>query len=69
MKLSEVAFDDIKIGMRVLSDNTGWEGKVVNKLTQAEADDREDDVIYIDWDNGNKSPHVWHFWCCKVTVL
>ena len=69
MKLSEVPFKDIKIGMRVLSDSSTCGGKVVDKRTQAEANDREGDLVYIDWDNGNRSYNTWHFWCDKVTVV
>jgi hypothetical protein len=59
MKLSEMKFEDIRIGQRVQSDNRGWLGTVSDKTT----------LINIDWDNGIKSHCVWHFWLDKVTII
>lgn len=67
MKLSEVPFKKIKDGMRVISDNTKVRGKVVFKISQADANDREGDLVRIRWDNGKES-YNWHFWMDKVTV-
>jgi hypothetical protein len=66
MKLSEVPFNKIKDGMRVISDNTKVRGKVV-KNSQADANDREGDFVRIRWDNGKES-YDSHFWMDKISV-
>jgi hypothetical protein len=58
MKLSEMKFEDIEIGQRVQSDNTGCLGSIIDKKTQEEANNREDNIISITWDNGKKSLYV-----------
>jgi len=67
MKLSEVAFSEIKIGQRVKSDKAGVEGTVFQKNDTPSGDWAA--FVGIDWDNGNRSSHVPHEWCDKVTVL
>lgn len=69
MKLSEVEFKDIVIGQRVQSNVSNVMGSVTGKMSKEEANDREGDVITIDWDNGKTSKDIWHFWCELITVI
>lgn len=72
MKLSEMPFDEIYIGLRVVSDNTGAEGEVVGKCKDFTFNGRRvlrDSEVDIKWDNGNESYGTWHFRCNKVTII
>jgi hypothetical protein len=66
-KLSEVPFDEIYIGMEVVS-AIGTKGYVYH-LRKLDAPRHEDNEIDIKWDNDNESIGVWHFWCDKISVL
>lgn len=68
MKLSEIPFDEIKIGQRVRSDNTGWHGAVHETYTRNDRSDCEDFFVVVHWDNANISNN-WHFWMDQITVV
>ena len=76
MKLSDIPFDEIFIGMRVVSDNLNT-GTVIDKrqsgteitLFPPTAICVREDEIDIKWDNGNESLRAWHFWLDKVSEL
>jgi len=71
-KLSEIPFDKIYIGLRVVSDNTGIEGEVVGKCKDFVSADGlliiRDPEVDIKWDNGNESYGAWHHQLDKVTI-
>lgn len=54
--LCQVPFAELPVGKRVHSLNTDWRGTIVEH-----GDHRGDATVSIDWDNGNKSPGVFHF--------
>lgn len=62
--LSEISFEEIKIGTKVVSKCTGCTGRVTGKLPIR----REDREIEIDWDHGGYSC-VWHFWCNNIIFI
>jgi len=61
-KVSEVPLTDLKVGDAVIAPN-GVRGRIAHI---SEKPDREDYTIDFEWDNGNKSMSVWHFWCDKI---
>ncbi len=65
--LSQVPFNTLKIGDRVIGAN-GVHGRISRLIPIVEARREEDNDIVIEWDNGNKSL-VWHFWTDKVQYL
>lgn len=65
MKLSDVPFDKLKVGDKLIS-AVGQPGKIT-KLTDKEfASQQEDNEIEVEWDSG-KTSKFWHFWGGKVT--
>jgi hypothetical protein len=68
MKISDIPFKDLKVGMKVKSLNNGVIGKIDQLLLKEDINDREDNIIVIKWRNKNTS-YVWHFWCDKVLKI
>jgi chaperonin GroES len=70
MKLSEIPFDDVKVGTRVRSDNTQNEGVVAVKYKQDGYKDFDQDgwIVIVDWDHGGSSFQRWYFYD-RVEVL
>jgi hypothetical protein len=57
-KLSEVPYDDIAVGMELISAIKN-PGRVREKIDKELAPHRENDNwIIVDWDNGNQSYHL-----------
>jgi len=68
MLLSELPFEEIKPGLKVISAlNTPGHVVSTHSKYQKEYID-EDNTINIVWDNGQESLDIWHFWCDKITV-
>jgi len=66
-KLSEVPYDEISLGMEVIS-AINTPGKVVEKLDVEKTIDPEiDNWIKVEWENG-KSSYDCHYNFSKVTV-
>jgi hypothetical protein len=66
MKLSDVKFEDLKIGDRVIS-NIGTSGEITQLVAKADTARQEDNEIGILWVNG-KTSVAWHHWMNFVTV-
>lgn len=58
--LSNVPFDEIRVGDRVKSIRTGTEGFIYSKTPIHLARRFEDNEVMIKWENGNIS-YIWHF--------
>lgn len=69
MKLSEVAFDDIKIGMRVISTRMSVLGTIKELYPASALKGNTQDTISIDWDNGIKSVKLHHLCCSMLQVV
>jgi len=74
-KVSEIAFNQLKVGDWVLSDTTLCYGEITQLSPQSEVTHKEDDEVVIRWNintkTGKRSPEsrVWHFWLNKVSYL
>lgn len=66
MKLSEVKFEDLKIGDRVIS-HQGHRGEINKLVHVGQTARKEDNEIGILWDTG-KTSMAWHFWMNFVTM-
>lgn len=74
MKLSEIPFNDIYIGMLVQSISTGTFGFIDYVVPYEQVSDdpdisilSKDNVVCVSWDNNNFS-ELWHFWCDKILI-
>lgn len=54
--LSQMPLEELPVGKRVHSLNTDNRGTI-----SLHGVHRGDDTLSIDWDNGNRSPGIWHF--------
>ena len=63
--LSQYKIEELRdrIGERVRSLKTNNTGKLIFVSNEK---DRSDFTLDIDWDNGNQSRQVWHFWSDNV---
>lgn len=52
-----------RVGGKIRSLKTANTGVLVRVSDEP---DREDYVLDMDWDDGNISRNVWHFWCVNV---
>lgn len=59
IQLSDVSWEDLFVGMALVSSLTGWQGEIVKLVPN------DDDNIWIDWGNGRKS-QVYHTQATKV---
>jgi hypothetical protein len=64
--LSEVPFQDIFIGQRVVS-HIGNPGTVTDLIPIEQAVRKMDNEVTVTWDHGGKS-HLWHFWCDHIKL-
>jgi hypothetical protein len=62
MFLSEVPFDFIKPGLKVISPINS-----IGYVIKVGPYDREHQLIHIQWDHGAMSIQ-WHMWCNHITV-
>ena len=67
MKLSEMAYDDIQLEQRVISDNTGKLGKVTDKWLNP-GDRWDERYVHIKWDGGTETMN-WLSWMNEITVV
>lgn len=66
MKLSEMNFEDIKLGLEVISD-IKTTGKITKIIPELRGNGVRYDTVYIDWDNGKQSI-IFHMNSENVTV-
>ena len=66
--LSNMPFDEIRLGDIVKSIRTGTEGFIYSKRPVHLARRFEDDEVIIKWSNGNVS-YLWHFQLDGVWLL
>jgi len=63
MKLNELPYNKIAVGLKVIGANNvhGFVGELLPLW-------RGEDMLSIEWDNGKKSI-IWHYWCDNITIL
>ena len=54
------------VGTKVFSSKTNNTGTLISVSDYI---DREDYVYSIDWDDGNKTINVWHFWGTNIFFI
>lgn len=67
MQLSEVPFDKLKIGDKLIS-AVGTPGHITGFIPMDNACQQEDNEIEISWDDG-KTSEIWHFWGMHVEYV
>lgn len=68
MLLSEVAWEELKLGDPVRSLITKTTGEVTALKKVRGGKDPEDFTIVVTWSNGKQS-YVWHFWADFIEAL
>ena len=71
MKLSDIPFEDVKIGTKVQSDSTKRFGVVGAKYHDSyyKDFDSDGDIVVVDWEAPSGSSYHRHYEYFKVTVI
>lgn len=65
MKLSEIPFKDLKVGMKCVS-VVGTHGKIIDLLPEG-IDGVRGDTVIVEWENG-KISYPFYTWCDKLIL-